>query len=307
MFVALAARPLLAIVWFIPASVLLRLCRGLGWLLYSIRRQDRTIALQNLADVYGDTLSGRDRHRLASACFAHFGELVGEHIYLRRGEKAWKRIQCQLVGVEHINRVLAKGKGAICITAHLGNWELAGAYACRNGFPLTAIALLVDSNPQLQLLLDEHRRLLGMDVYYARGSGMVPITRALKQNKIVVMLSDLRTPGKGVMVPFLGIPAHTQVGAITLAARTGAGLFVGHGRRLGRWRHEFVIEEPVELNPPVECTDDNPEWIDFLVQTSQKINQQLSQAILDCPEQWMWMHRRFDAPSKRHNFEVLND
>ncbi len=36
-------------------------------------------------------------------------------------------------GVERLEAALARGKGAIVLTGHLGNWELFGAWVAQNG------------------------------------------------------------------------------------------------------------------------------------------------------------------------------
>ena len=235
----------------------------------------------------------------------HFGELAGEHLYLRRGERVWRKIRVEIIGTEHVERVLERGRGAIYVGAHLGNWELGACHVCRSWLPLTAIALEVEGNPLLQRLLDGHRRRLGLSVQYARTSGAFESLRVLRRNEVLVMLSDLRTRGRGVMAPFLGIPAHTQTGAALLAGRSGAGLLTAYAYRAGFLEHRIVIEEPIPLHPPEAGPKDTEAWNAYLAETTKRINDRLSAAILAHPDQWMWMHRRFEKPSQRHGYTVI--
>ena len=47
-----------------------------------------------------------------------------------------------LEGTEHLDAVLAKGKGAILLTGHIGNWEMLATVMGLSPYPTTAIVRL---------------------------------------------------------------------------------------------------------------------------------------------------------------------
>ena len=280
------------------------LFQGIGRLAYYGMGQSRRRALGNLDRVYGEKLDARERHRIAKSCFAHFGEALGENLFLRRGDASFHSFRAEFEGLEHVQEVLARGRGLLFVTGHLGNWEIFGLRYVRDVGPIGCVAMPIEDNPGLQEIVDEHRRRIGYQVFYTRGTDMVALARSLRKNNSVVLLADLRTRGKGVTVPFLGIPAHTQVGAAALAARTGAGLIVAHGRRVGPRHHRLVFEKPLTLEPPEAGPRDPEAWERYLLETTTRISERLSAGILGCPEQWMWMHRRFPKPTDRHDLST---
>ncbi len=299
--VAWVARLGIAVCRIVPGSLLIRLSQTIGHLAYYCMGQNRRRALDNLERVYGERLDLRERRRIAKACFAHFGEALGENLYLRRGEAAFRSFRADFEGLEHVETVLAQGRGVLFVTGHIGNWEIFGLRYIREVGPAGCVAMPFEDNPRLQKIIDEHRRRIGYQVFYTRGTDMVALARSLRKNQSVVLLADLRTRGKGVMAPFLGIPAHTQVGAAALAARTGAGLIVAHGHRVGPKHHRLVFEEPLSLDPPDAGPRDPEAWERYLLETTTRINERLTACIMERPEQWMWMHRRFPKPTARHD------
>ncbi len=298
---AFIARCCLALCRLIPGPVLVRLGSGLGGLFYFLLTKQRRRTLQNLALVYGESKTEAECKQIARNCFRHFGCVVGEQAYLRRGGKAWEAFQVEFEGLEKVDEVLKRGRGLVCTTAHLGNWELCAAYIVKYNLPFTYIALRIPKNQELQDILDEHRKRLGLEIVYARGTGAVASMRMLKKNRIVVLLTDLRTQGAGVMAPFLGIPAHSQVGAAHLAGLTGAGIIYSSCIRTGPWKYHVVFRDPWYADPPPGGSKDTPAWNAYLVRTTERINREISEVIFQYPEQWMWMHRRFEKPSRRRN------
>jgi len=53
-------------------------------------------------------------------------------------EEVNKRFVCE--GLEHIERALEEGRGAILALPHMGNWDVAGRFLCVNGYRLAAVA-----------------------------------------------------------------------------------------------------------------------------------------------------------------------
>src|SRR5262245_12889172 len=105
----------------------LRLAEVVGDLCYRTLRRPRARALQHLKLVFAGQLKAGAREHLARASFVNlvrcFSEVAKlDDIRLRR------RDLFEVEGGEHVDRVLAAGRGCIALTGHVGNWELLAAY-----------------------------------------------------------------------------------------------------------------------------------------------------------------------------------
>ena len=86
----------------------------------------------------------------------------------------------RLEGLENVEAALAGGRGALGVTAHVGNWELGGMMLALAGFPVNAIALS-HQNTKLNRLFVNQRGMTGMKVIPV-GWAALRSLRVLKKN-----------------------------------------------------------------------------------------------------------------------------
>ena len=170
------------------------------------------------------------------------------------------------------------GKGAIFVTVHFGNWDLAAARIAGRGVPLSVI---VDSfgHRGLNDLVVGVRERLGMHVIPAErmGSG---ILRALQRDELVAMLIDIPQPGGGVEVEFFGGVVAVPDGPARVALRTGAAVLAGGLARLGPSSDRFAgVVEQVAFEP----TGDHERDVRALTQATMRV---LEGLVRQHPEQW---------------------
>ena len=118
------------------------LARRIGWLLHLLDGPHRRVARDNLRthlrDRGGEPLSEKEVRRLARASFDHMVMMAVELARLPRElERHGFEALLEVSGAEHVREALARGKGAILVSAHLGNWEVFGATAHFLGLELT--------------------------------------------------------------------------------------------------------------------------------------------------------------------------
>src|SRR4030042_1728242 len=68
------------------------------------------------------------------------GQFIALYLPLKI-DLAYTRKNIKIENISYIDEVLARGKGAITVTAHLGNWELGGVVIALSGYPFWAVAL----------------------------------------------------------------------------------------------------------------------------------------------------------------------
>ncbi|MCK5915452.1 MAG: hypothetical protein KAG92_04885, partial [Deltaproteobacteria bacterium] len=67
----------------------------------------------------------------------------------------------QITGLEHLNQAQADKSGAIIVSAHFGNWELAGFLSTLMRKPITTVAKPIKGKPHLYAAIERTRREVG--------------------------------------------------------------------------------------------------------------------------------------------------
>lgn len=257
----------------------------LGIMAYYLLRHTRRLALRHLELAYGSELPARAREHIGRAAFANFGrafcELAQVDTIRQRREQLF-----ELEGREHLEYVLASGRGCIAVTGHIGNWELLAAYFAWQGIPVSAVARRVYV-PRLNALIVDWRRRQGVDTIVRESPEAArTILRVLKNNGILALVIDQDTYVPSISVPFFGRSARTPVAAAALAARRqlpAVPVFIQRRGELG-WR--------VRVCPPLyaDAKLPLPQRVRLL---TQKLNEALEQQIRANPTEWVWWHRRW--------------
>jgi phosphatidylinositol dimannoside acyltransferase len=163
----------------------------------------------------------------------------------------WSREQVLeriVVHDEHILRdAHADGRGVVTALPHLANWDLAGAWACLTGMPLTTVAERLEPERLFRRFVD-YREGLGMEVLPLTGAGGSPV-RALfdraRQGRLICLVADRDLSASGLQVRLLGHPARLPAGPAMVARTTGAPLVPVTLAYDGPRMH-ITMHEPVE-------------------------------------------------------------
>jgi KDO2-lipid IV(A) lauroyltransferase len=120
---------------------------------------------------------------------------------------------------------LADGRGVVAALPHMGNWDLAGAWACAEDMPVTTVAERLQPE-SLYLDFLRYREGLGMTVLpLTGGPPTVPLLEArLREGGLVPLMADRDLSRTGITVKLLGADARLPSGPAVLAQRTGARL-----------------------------------------------------------------------------------
>jgi lauroyl/myristoyl acyltransferase len=132
-------------------------------------------------------------------------------------------------GIEHLDKALASGKGAILFTAHFGPFDYMVQGFPKLGYQVTIPVEHLKDQRMLDLML-KLRRSKGINfVSMGDNSFMRSIIQALRRNQLVVLAADRAVQGESVEKPFFGSTARLPLGPVLLAQRTGAPLVGGFG------------------------------------------------------------------------------
>ncbi len=269
----------------IPLSLGIRIGGVLGWAAYFLLPRERRRALAHLDIAFSAEKSPRERKRIAEECFRNLGKNAVELVNfprLKRDLDRWIRLE----GREFLDETLAKGRGIIWITAHLGNWELMACYMATRGYPFRVVAREIDDGRLNRLLLDFRSEASVRVILRDSPAAGRQMLEALKRGEVIGMLIDQDTQVKGVMADFFGRKANTPAGAAILARRRAVPVLAGFIHRVSDRNHQIVIRPPIEI---IETEDVERD----IVTNTERFNKILEQEIRLDPEGWVWMHRRW--------------
>ena len=223
--------------------------------------------------------------RIARASYAHLGRTTTETALLPLYDR--ERIISLFEEVEGwsiVEERLARGKGLILVTGHLGNWELGGAYLAARGLPMQAVARYM-ANPLFDSYLTRTRERIGMTVVHD-DEAVRRVPRALRTGHAVAFLIDQGAVGlASIWVPFFGRLAKTPRGPAVFALRLGAPIVFGAAIRqpTGNFRLSF---EAIDTTPTGNLEAD----VERIVADYTAV---LERWVRRAPEQYFWHHRRW--------------
>lgn len=193
-------------------------------------------------------------------------------------------------GLEIMDRALAEGRGLILVTGHIGNWELLAAFLALKSYPVTAIATPVKGAALNQENIDLRRR-VGVETLLRDSAGLAKaILRTLRAGRILGILMDQDTKGKGVMAPFFGRPAFTPVGPAALAWRTGAPVVTAFVHRSPQGRHQVRVHEIILPDRGTASPEERTAWQQ---EATTLFNLAIEGEIRCRPDEWVWWHERW--------------
>jgi Kdo2-lipid IVA lauroyltransferase/acyltransferase len=179
---------------------------------------------------------------------------------------------------------LARGKGLILVSGHLGNWEIGGAYLGARGVPIDVVARHM-SNPLFDRYLTRTRERIGMSVIHD-DEAVKRVPRSLRSGRAVAFLIDQGAVGlASTWVPFFGRLAKTPRGPAVFALRLGAPIVFGGAVRTPSGRYAFTFEAI-----DVVQTGDREADVDRIVAD---YSLTLERHVRRAPEQYFWHHRRW--------------
>ncbi|MCE5364974.1 lipid A biosynthesis lauroyl acyltransferase [Pseudomonas anguilliseptica] len=272
----------LGLLWLIaqlPYKVLLWLGRGLGGVMYLLASSRRKIAARNL-ELCFPQMPDAEREALLKENFASTGITFFEMAIAWWWPAERLRRLGTIEGLEHLRQAEADGQGVILMALHFTTLEMGG------GLLGMAQNMYGMYRPHKNPLFDyvqrrgREQRLLGVigrdDV-----RGMLKLLRA---GGVVWYAPDQDYGAqRSVFVPLFGVPAATVTATSKFARMGRAQVIPFTQQRLPDGQGYRLV-----IHPPLADFPTESEEADCL-----RVNQWIEQAISQCPEQYLWAHRRF--------------
>lgn len=202
-------------------------------------------------------------------------------------------------GLEYLEKAYKEGKGVIMATGHFGNWELLGATVALHGYPMLSITRK-QNNSQMDRFINEYREMVGQKVAYNRGkSGLLAISRMLKEKHLLGVLFDQDTNDDGVEIELFGKKCITPYGPAALSRLYGSPILpiFMHNNPDGTLR--------AKIYPPLYTPRTKDKEKDFYDVTKELITV-LEHEIIENPPMWFWVHDRWKDGRQRFAGKKIN-
>jgi lauroyl/myristoyl acyltransferase len=227
---------------WLPRGIRLRMARRLGRLAPRLMPAERAAIRKTMAALTG--AAGRRLDDLTVGVFTDFAMCFSDLVSTNRRPAA--RLTAQVGRVEGVERLAGlEGGGFISLTAHVGNWELAGRLlAGRAARPIHVVVAEEEVRE-----LERWVRRAGDGVRFvarSRPTVSLELVAALRRGEIVAVQGDRALGTRGdVMIPFFGRPAPFPLGPFLLAGAVGAPLVPAFCVLDADYRYAVKVAEPL--------------------------------------------------------------
>jgi len=268
----------------IPRPVGLRIGRTIGSLLFAFDKKHREIATANVKRAFGSQAGSPSGQQIVRQVFNNLGTMLFEIAWAYRLDPRDYPRYFQISGREHYDRAMAKGRGALLLTAHMGNWELFTIIAHMTGIPASVVYRPIDV-PALDAAVKKLRCCYGAQLIPTKYA-FYRIAKTLKKQGCVAMLMDQNVDWyNGVFVDFFERRACTNRGMAYMAVRTGAPVVP-----------VFMLREPdgyrAEVLPEIPLINTGDLQKDIEENTA-RYNKAIEAIVRQYPDQWFWVHQRW--------------
>ncbi len=291
--------------WFlqmIPEPIAVSIGQCCGGLMYAIDSKHRELVYQNVKEVFCSEKSLDEIQHLTWCYFLNLGANFVEFLRLPAMDARSIEKYIRIDGLDHLQAAMNRGKGAVLMTMHFGNWELPMLALGPLDYSVNLIFKSQRKSSEFNRLMIGKRKKAFQRFprvkFFERGQGARTLWKALKGNEVIGMLID--QGGKdGIPVKFFGRMARFSDGGMRLALMTGAAVCIGGIIRERGAYHRLVIYPFDLLSQSGYAQEDGPAPLQMAVDVFEKMIRQY-------PEQYMWMYKiwKFDTSV---NIMILDD
>ncbi len=207
------------------------------------------------------------------------------------------RASVRVIGDEPYRQALSRGEPVVCFLAHMGNWDLAGAWSQIELARTVTVAERLKPEPVFEEFVRMRQR-RGVTIYPLTGEHDVlrQLMADTRSASMIPLLADRDLTSGGVQVDFLGGRAPMAVGPAVLAMRsTGYVVPVSlHYERAGRAVTPSGYRTVITFLPPV-ADPGRGRSRDRVTAMTQACADALGEAIREHTEDWHMMQPVFAA------------
>ena len=274
----------LGVLWLVvqlPYKVQLRIGRFLGVCMFQVAGERRRIAARNLELCFPEK-NAAERERLLKENFASTGIAFFEMAMSWWWAKPRLAKLAHVEGLEHLLQAQRDGKGVILMAFHFTTLEIGAALL---GQQHTIDGMYREhKNPLFDFIQRRGRERHNLDSLAVERDDVRGMLKLLRAGRAIWYAPDQDYGAKqSIFVPLFGIEAATVTATSKFAKLGKAQVVPFTQQRLADGSGYKLV-----IHPPLSDFPGESDEADCL-----RINQWVERAIRECPEQYLWAHRRF--------------
>ena len=256
---------------------------GLAALVWPFFVKRRALSVDNILRA-GITSDPYEARQIAKRAFCHFAGHICEALAAPGviTKENWRdHLDLDAANPQVVKTLLESPETPILlVSGHHGCWEVATNLISLVR-PMIAIARVMDSKLLQGWMKKHHFR--GPVTVVSKNAGLTKgvLEQWTRERSALTILMD-QYAHRGAHVSFFGRPARTVTSAARLAIRFGCPVVVGSFVRVAPYRYRLVGDDPLVFGPD-----------DGVDAATQCLNDRLEAAVRSCPDQYLWMHRRW--------------
>ncbi len=286
------------IILVFPRRVNYAIAHGVGFSIFWSLRKERTKTLVHLKEAFGTEKTEEEYHQIAQNMFINLAKTGMDLLYFPRLNRLKiEKLVLNEEGTEKLDCALARGKGVIALTGHIGNWELLASYFRFLGYPGSLMGRRIYYDKFNDVLVNLRKSGLVSTIY--RDESSRKVLSALKDNHVIGISADQDIDSlEGIFVPFFGKPAWTPIGPAKLALASGAAIvpafMIHEGDQYRLYLEDLILPDP----------DINKE--EAVKQMTEAWSKVVERYIRQFPNQWVWMHDRWKTKIEFHKVQEVS-
>ena len=283
--VYLVVRVILCAVQALPLRHCERVASTLGFIAHSVFKIRRQITLDNLQHAMPE-LSEHHRSLIARQMWTHLFTMLFEVAHARRRmhRTNWRNY-VKVDDQQRIVNLMLNDRPTVLVSAHFGNFEIAGYVSGLLGFPTYTIARALD-NPYLNTYLTDFRAANGQYIVDKDGAAY-DVDNVLKHGGTLALLGDKHAGPKGLWAEFLNRPASCHKAIALFSLGKNAPMMV-----IAAVRDAGMLEFHMKTNTPFD-PEESSKILPTVYGVTRWYNDELAQMIRQYPSQYWWLHRRW--------------
>jgi Kdo2-lipid IVA lauroyltransferase/acyltransferase len=290
--VYLLLRILVSLIQAVSIETCAGVVRLLAYVLCDVVKFRATTIDENLTIALPEA-TPEQRHKIARRMWRHLMLMVVEIIHAPRKihETNWRKF-VEVKGRRAIVTAMLQSRPKVFVTAHFGNFEIAGYLTGILGFRAHTVARTID-NPFIDAYVNRFREAKGQYILPKVGSAPQAAV-VLDTGGTLVLLGDQHAGAKGCWIDFMGRPSscHKALALFTLLNKAPM-IAVYCKRTSGPMRFEFGLAglmDPLVPSPELEGVKQLTQWYNAVLE--REIRQDI--------HQYWWVHRKWRDEPRRN-------
>ncbi len=232
---------------FLPRRLCHAVARRAADLYALFAREDRRRVRGNLAAVTG-VREEEVAPAMTREVFRNFAMYLVDFFRFSRLKSGDLPRVVRVEGLEWMRQALSAGRGAVALSAHLGNYELGAAALALGGVPVSAV-VLTHQNRRVDAFFDRQRARVGVEgIPIQRMQGRVFLEAclgALRSGRVLGLVADRDYFNHGMEMSLFGQAVRVPTGPASFSLRTDAPIVPCFVVRERAGEYRFVMEPPI--------------------------------------------------------------